>query len=182
MLATQVSYWTYKENQRHNVATEREVRRHNIKAETQTDFYNAELQRHNLKTEAQSDWYNAETKRHNLASESIGRTQAQAALRQARAAESQASTAWFNAQTNRLSQQSTQKLNEQLAATSAAQSKMYESQASLNEENTRLRSQEVSQGWTSAYSNAITAVSTGFASAAKLRESSAYAYTLRYKS
>lgn len=60
MLATQVQYWQYKENQRHNIAYEK-----------LTDFQNREQQRHNLETESQGRQSLTETVRHNKASESL---------------------------------------------------------------------------------------------------------------
>lgn len=104
MLQTQVQYWSLQEQKRHNIVTE-----------NQTDFVNREVKRHNLITEGQTDWFNKETQRHNLSTESIGRTQASAALqsayaanrqadaaqRQASVAESNAFTNWYNARTNR---------------------------------------------------------------------------------
>lgn len=118
MLPTQVQYWSMKENQRHNLVSEQlertsinegirhnkmsesltlksiqETTRHNKVSESQNQQSINEVIRHNRKTESQTDWYNSEVKRHNLASESIGRTQASAAMISANAAKRSASAA-----------------------------------------------------------------------------------------
>lgn len=139
MLATQVQYWTYKENQRHNMVSENqnlrsinESVRHNVQAE-QVAWQNLSLQnralyettRHNLATEQISQQQNKlgwstlnETTRHNMAVESVQRTQAQAALQQAKAstlsaqaAQQQASTAFLNYASNDTVRRSQSKLN-----------------------------------------------------------------------
>lgn len=151
MLATQVSYWNYKENQRHNIQTEFENVRHNKRSEELIDFSNRETQRHNLKTESQTDWYNSETQRHNLATENIGYIQANAAQQQAKAALLNANTNRLNGFINLLSYQSQNTLNKQLGLESQARTDYTKTKDSLEW-------QRVGQGWISAVSGAASAI------------------------
>lgn len=100
MLNTQVLYHTYKETQRHNLATEgltqqqvSESIRHNVVVEQQGWSNINETIRHNKQQESIGFQNIAlgyanleETTRHNYAQEAIGRTQARASLQQAYAA------------------------------------------------------------------------------------------------
>lgn len=140
MLPTQVTYWAYKENQRHNLV-----------AEAQGQQSIDESVRHNKTTEAQTDFYNTEMKRHNLASEEIGRTQAYASLlgayaaqSQAAAAHRQAAAAETNARTNQFE---------------AATRRTSQSITSFNEtrrtsQNIRESQAKIAQGWVTSISRA----------------------------
>lgn len=119
MTDLQIKYWGLKEDQRHNIASEVETNRHNVVGEKQQDKVIGETYRHNVATEREANRANRakelETHRHNYASELVERgklsetsrhnivmeglegrkvsaseMQAQAALRQARTAESRA--------------------------------------------------------------------------------------------
>lgn len=103
MLATQINYWSYVENKRHNLENERQGRdsikesiRHNTSTERIQQAQVDESVRHNKVWESQNQWMNTETKRHNLASEHIGSRQADAAYISAMASKSQAETARKN--------------------------------------------------------------------------------------
>lgn len=152
MLATQVQYWTLQENKRHNIAMETlgnqqntEVIRHNMQTERQQDINLAQAQqqielnrksineniRHNKAAENITQWANYETKRHNLANEAVARTNAQASLRQAQAAEKNADTNRLNAYTN----QRNAAANEMNARTSRLNSQTQSKLASIADYN-----------------------------------------------
>lgn len=104
MLPTQVQYWSYKENQRHNLATETQAINELAETTRHNKVYEAESHRHNVATENISLWDLNEKVRHNLETEKIQnqevdihRIQARASIMQAQAAQSQAATARRNA-------------------------------------------------------------------------------------
>lgn len=106
MLAVQIQYWTLREAERHNRATEAETARHNIIGENQNLMAIEENKRHNIVSEfetqrhniATEDYYNnalLETSRHNRETEAV------AYLNAANEFEKTAVAA-YNAKTNRL--------------------------------------------------------------------------------
>lgn len=115
MTSVQVQYWNYKENQRHDVATEYENNRHNVVSEQQNRVSLAETIRHDMVTEKEIQRHNIEgeklgfatlsesrrhniageqeNQRHNMATEGIQRIQASASMISAKAAAQNAQTA-----------------------------------------------------------------------------------------
>jgi len=83
MLQTQVNYWAYMENKRHNLATEDQARqelseriRHSVIDESFNRYNLAELKRHNKVAEQQGFMSIAEQRRSHLANEKIGQVNA----------------------------------------------------------------------------------------------------------
>lgn len=145
MLPTQVSYWTYKEQGRHNLVTEEETRRHNEVMEAQGWDTNA------------ISWSNSYINSQNAES---NKRQADAALRNAQTNAYNAATNRFSAETGRLqlaiNQQSVdndtervsqgwQELNikRQQANASTMQAMAAAKQADIAEVNARTRQDEV---------------------------------------
>lgn len=149
MLNTQVLYHTYKETQRHNIATEgltqqqvSESIRHNKVTEDQGWVSVNETIRHNKAQESigfqniSLGYANLEEQtRHNYATEAIGRTQARASLQQAYAATQNAisqrrmaDVATWNAGVNAAYVDSQKKLLAQQTKTSAAEAAYKEQQ------------------------------------------------------
>lgn len=107
MLAVQVQYWSLKESERHNKATEAETSRHNKETESLGWASLDETIRHNMATEAYYNGQLNETVRHNLVQEDLGYINARINQQNAdsnrisaQAAMSQAGAAWMNAETN----------------------------------------------------------------------------------
>lgn len=83
MLQTQVNYWAYMENKRHNLATEDQARqelsekiRHSVIDEAFNRYNLAELKRHNQAAEQQGFMSISEQRRSHLANEKIGQVNA----------------------------------------------------------------------------------------------------------
>lgn len=83
MLQTQVNYWAYMENKRHNLAQEEQARneltesiRHNVIGESFNRYNLAETKRHNRVAEQQGFMSIAEQRRSHEANEQIGRVNA----------------------------------------------------------------------------------------------------------
>lgn len=72
MLQTQVNYWTLMENRRHNLASEGENQRHNVRTEDLGFDTLVETRRHNVVSEDLGFRTLDETRRHNVQTESIG--------------------------------------------------------------------------------------------------------------
>lgn len=163
MLNTQVLYHTYKETQRHNIATENltqqqisESIRHNVVSENQNWASINETVRHNRQQESIGFQNIAlgyaqleETTRHNYAQESIGRTQARASLQQAYAAtknaisqQRMADVATFNAGVQASYVDSQKKLMAQQRRTSKAEASYKEALKRKAHADTRLTNQE----------------------------------------
>lgn len=95
----QIDYWKYKEEERHNLATEedtdiqnRETNRHNVATENFNLMNLAEGKRHNLATEVELNRHNIqteqETNRHNVSTEQLGRDELNEAVRHNKSTES----------------------------------------------------------------------------------------------
>lgn len=181
MLATQVSYWNYKENQRHNFISEDqgqqsidETKRHNVKSEQQTDYYNAEIRRHNVASEQELFRHNIaseneayrhntvsealgfqtlqETTRHNYATEEAQSAQAQAALSQSKSSQLSAQAAYKNAATNESRAKAQNTLDRSARTLNATRVKDLYSQMEH-------RNAQQKQNWINSISNAGSAIS-----------------------
>lgn len=122
-----MQYWGYKEDQRHNLQTEGEMKRHNVVSEQQNAVTIGENIRHNKQMEYETNRHNVvgeqlgfatldesrrhnitmehESHRHNVATEGIQKLQASASMVSAQAAAT-------NAATNASKAESEIKLNE----------------------------------------------------------------------
>lgn len=142
MTHNQINYWTLQESTRHNLASEGETQRHNLASENietgklqETSRHNlatenidisklAETSRHNLASEGQGYMQLAETHRHNVSEEAIGSAQAKAALQNA-------DTNAYNANTNRLVANETNRHNTVTEDETASHNDAMESVAQL---------------------------------------------------
>lgn len=131
MLATQISYWAMKENQRHNLVTEEQGK---------VDLQRKEREYQNQVTRTTNDLNIAkanlaEAIRHNKVAEGNDKLKSQAAVSQAQAALRQAEVAAFNAETNLKKVKSEIALNKSQIKVNSSVKDLNKSAAALNRAN-----------------------------------------------
>lgn len=144
MTHNQIDFWNYKENARHNLATEAELSRHNQSVEGETNRHNVVTESNDTRQVAVNEATVAETSRHNYVMEDIGYYNASNQALQAKAAYLNAQASLANVEVNRTNAESN-RINAKASAVNAQTRK--EELSETNRHNTTSEGQSERDLW-----------------------------------